>query len=299
MRGIAYAADGVRLLWRRRSSSAQFGCKALLALLAVNTVLIVSAHVRESVRRLVSDTQITAPLRQQPDGAPAASPAAVAAAVRALPHVAGVVVLSQQQTHALIQARDPALADAVGASQFPVELEVRADSAARVAKVAAAVGRERGVLQAGTIYAGALTGQIGTLAHWVSAHQALLTGLLVALSALALIPAAISAVAAERSTLRTIRMLGADLAALTIPIVVALTLVAALAATLACLAGWLLDPAFARGSGLPGWLASGRSYSLLELWPATAGAAVGATAVLSIAATAFAARRLEPPALPG
>lgn len=263
---MLHARRGLRLLWRRRGASAGFAVLCMVVSFVVYMSISLNAHAKASAAKVSAITEVTATIESTAKGKPALPLRRIAEQAQAIPGVTAVHTLTQQQAERAFATQAPEAYAGQSSSMFRAVVVAHVTHPSDLASVSRTLRHMHGIEQA--TYPLALARQAVAVGGWLSLAATIIAGLGILGLVGGLVAITQAAVRAERGVLVTIRSVGAGTTALAAPIMVQLAVIVLVAATIASLAGWVLDPIVGSGNaGLPAWLRTGRAYGLFGLWP--------------------------------
>jgi cell division protein FtsX len=267
-----YFVQGMRMLNRNRFWSLLTGIIIALLLFVVYIMVATAAHTRQAAQKVDDQLVVTALVAQNDKDYKSLVPAAqLAQQVRKLPYVKAVHVVSEKEAQQRFVRNLKDLKSAPAAWVFAEALEISVTDTNRMSQVRNNVLKINGIEQA--TYLEDMVQKLSAVSDYLR-RMALIGAALLTLIAVMVVMAVVrTAIHSEQHSVSTMSSVGGSLWSITAPLLVYLLSVTLMASFLACVAGWWLDPKIAASFGhslrnLPSWLITGRSYALLQLWPA-------------------------------
>lgn len=278
-----YMVQGMRLLWRNRFYSLVTGVVVSLLLFVVYVFAAMSAHTAEAARKVDDRLVVTALIAQNKDYESEVSPSELSAQVKEVDNVKAVKIVTEQETQRRFLDNVRNLRSAPAPYIFNEALEISVHDVDSMKQVRDQVAALDGVERAD--YLADLVKKLTAVSSYLE-EVALGGAVLLAIVALLVVMAVVrTSIHSEQHSVATMAAVGGSTWTIAAPLIIHMLAIILVATTLACVAGWWVDPQLGGQLGrsisnLPEWLQTGRSFSLFQLWPPMALASAAAVSII-------------------
>lgn len=285
---LLYFKQGTRLLWRNRFWSVITLTVMTLLLFVVYVMLSMSAHTTTAAKRVDDRLTITAIIAQNANFVSVKPTGELANRVRSLNDVKSVRIISEAESRSVFLKNIGNLRQPPDVKVFFEALEISVTDTKKIDQVKTSVAAIPGIQSAS--YLGELVKKLTAVSSYLQ-RIALYGAILLSLVAILVVMAVVrTSVHAEKKSVETMSNVGGSHWSVSAPLLVHLGIVTTIAAVLACIGGYAIDPQIGSGFGesvrnLPDWLRTGRSYGLFTLLPILWAASAAAVSVIVIMGT--------------